>query len=73
MRFIIVVPAYNAEKFISRSIGSILNQNFINFEIIIVNDVQQTRLWILLILSKTKEFDVFPKKIVEFLWLEIPE
>ena len=34
----IIIPAYNAEKFIKKSIDSCLNQTFQNFEIIIVND-----------------------------------
>ena len=36
--FSIVVPAYNAEKCISRCINSILKQSYDKFEIIIVND-----------------------------------
>lgn len=34
----VVMPAYNAEKFLEESISSILNQTFNNFEFIIVND-----------------------------------
>lgn len=34
----IVVPVYNAEKFLSQAIESILNQSFNNFELICVND-----------------------------------
>lgn len=34
----IVIPAYNSEKYISGCIDSIIKQNEINFEIIIVND-----------------------------------
>lgn len=34
----VVMPAYNAEKFIEESIKSILNQSFNDFELIIVND-----------------------------------
>ena len=37
-RFSIIVPAYNAEKFIEKCIKSILNQTFENYEIIVVND-----------------------------------
>lgn len=34
----VIVPAYNAEKYIKKCIKSILNQTYSNFEIIIVND-----------------------------------
>ncbi|MCK4441656.1 MAG: glycosyltransferase family 2 protein, partial [Sulfurovaceae bacterium] len=36
--FSVVVPLYNKEKYIKRTLDSILNQTFSNFEIIIVND-----------------------------------
>lgn len=34
----IIVPIYNVEKYLPRCIGSILNQNFEEFELILVND-----------------------------------
>ena len=34
----VVIPVYNNEKIIKRTLSSILNQNMINFEIILVND-----------------------------------
>ena len=34
----VVMPAYNAEKYISEAINSILNQTYTNFEFIIIND-----------------------------------
>ncbi|MDB8558410.1 glycosyltransferase [Turicibacter sanguinis] len=34
----IIVPVYNSEKFISICIESILNQNFHNYEVILIND-----------------------------------
>lgn len=36
--FSIIVPVYNSEKFIKKCITSILNQNFFDYEIIIIND-----------------------------------
>ena len=37
------MPAYNAEKYIGESIKSILNQTFIDFEFIIINDGSRDR------------------------------
>lgn len=34
----IVLPVYNGEKYLSESIESIINQNYRNWELIIVND-----------------------------------
>lgn len=36
--FSIIMPAYNAEKFLSEAIDSILTQSFINFELFVIND-----------------------------------
>ena len=36
--FSVIIPAYNAEKFIDRSIKSVLDQNYADFELIIVDD-----------------------------------
>ena len=34
----VIIPLYNAEKFIARALDSLLIQNYTNFEIIIIND-----------------------------------
>lgn len=36
--FTVIIPAYNAEKFINRAIDSVLNQTYKEYEIIVVND-----------------------------------
>lgn len=38
MKFSIIIPVYNAEKFLKESIESILCQSYSNFEIVIVDD-----------------------------------
>jgi len=38
MKFTVVIPAYNAEKYIEKCILSVINQTYKNVEIIIVND-----------------------------------
>lgn len=34
----VIIPAYNVEKYISRTLNSILNQTYSNIEIIVIND-----------------------------------
>lgn len=38
VKFSIIVPVYNVEKYLNNCIESLLNQKFDNFEIILVND-----------------------------------
>lgn len=37
-KFIVVVPVYNAEKYIKKCIGSIMSQTYKNFELVVVDD-----------------------------------
>lgn len=41
--FSIIIPLYNCEKFIEACLLSVLNQNFGNYEIIIINDCSKDR------------------------------
>ena len=38
MKFSIIVPVYNVEKYIDKCLKSIENQSYFDFEVIIVND-----------------------------------
>lgn len=41
----VLMPAYNAEKYIAEAIESILNQTYKNFELIIIDDFSTDRTW----------------------------
>lgn len=51
----VIIPVYNAEKYLEESIMSILNQSFTDFELIIINDLSTDKS--LEIIKKLKEFD----------------
>ena len=38
MSISVIMPCYNSHKYLKRSIESVLNQNFSNFEIVLIND-----------------------------------
>ena len=39
----VILPTYNAEKFLKESIDSILNQTFNDFELLIIDDNSQDK------------------------------
>ena len=43
MRFSIIIPAYNAEKTVSETIESVLEQDYKDYEIIVINDNSQDK------------------------------
>ena len=38
MKFSIIMPVYNVEKYVEKAIRSVVNQTYKNFELIVVND-----------------------------------
>lgn len=38
MKFSIIIPVYNVEKYLPECVNSVLNQNFLDYEMILVND-----------------------------------
>ena len=38
LNFSVVIPLYNKEKYIERTLKSVLEQSYTNFEVIIIND-----------------------------------
>lgn len=57
----VIMPAFNAEKYIERSVTSILNQTWANVELIVVDDVSQDRTYDILrsIAAKDKRLRVY--------------
>lgn len=41
----VLIPAYNAERYLVESVESILNQSFQDFEIIILDDGSKDKTW----------------------------
>jgi glycosyltransferase involved in cell wall biosynthesis len=56
----VIIPVYNAEKFLRDSVNSILNQSYKNIEIIIVNDGSTDNSYNILI----SEFSILPNIII---------
>ena len=38
MKFSVIIPVYNAEKYIERAIDSIVKQDYKDYEMILIND-----------------------------------
>ena len=60
--FSVVIPAYNREKFIGRAIESIINQTFINWELIVVDDASIDKTFDIISHYKDPRIRVFRNK-----------
>ena len=52
--FSVIVPSYNSEKFIEKTINSLLNQDFTDYEIIVIDDGSNDNTYRILQQFKTK-------------------
>lgn len=55
----IITPTYNAEKYISKTIESVLNQTHVNWEMILVDDCSSDATWELLTSIKDSRIKIF--------------
>lgn len=64
MKFSIVIPVYNVEKYLEKCLDSVINQTYDNFEVIIVNDgsTDNSESIINKYLKKDKRFKLFNKE-----------
>ena len=62
MKFSVIVPVYNTEKYIKDCIDSILNQSYNNFELIIVNDGSYDKSKQIIETYKDKRIKLYNKK-----------
>lgn len=58
----VVMPAYNAEKYLSEAIESVLNQTFKDFEFIIIDDGSKDRTWEIIQDYAKKDGRIIPVK-----------
>jgi len=58
----VIMPAYNAEKFIGEAIDSILNQTFKDFEFIILDDCSTDKTWEIIQEYAKKDERIIPVK-----------
>ena len=62
IKFSIIVPVYNVEKYIYKCIESILNQTYDNFELIVVNDGTKDKSIDVVMQFKDKRIKILNKK-----------
>ena len=75
MKYSIIVPAYNVSQYIEECIESVLNQNYDNYEVIVVDDgaTDETPQIIDNLAQKSEKVRVIHQKMVDCLPHEIAE
>lgn len=68
-RVSVIIPTYNCERFLGRAIDSALQQNYKDYEIIVVDDGSTDHTRNLLSLYEKKTFNGFNKRTAAFLQL----
>lgn len=75
MKFSIIVPAYNVAQYIEECVESVLNQDYDNYEVIVVDDgaTDETPQIIDSLAQKSEKVKVIHQKMVDYLLHEIAE
>ena len=71
--FSIIIPLYNKQKFIENTIQSALNQTFLDFELIVVNDGSTDRSLELVKAFKDQRIKYIPFEMAEYPRQEISQ
>ena len=62
MKFPIIIPTYNRAEFISKTIGAVLNQTYVYFEIIVVGDGSRDNTEEIVLSAKDDRIRYYKKK-----------
>lgn len=71
----VILPIYNVEKYLKKSIDSVIGQSYKNLEIILVDDgaTDSSQSFVMNMLKKIIELKLFIKKTVAYLLQEMQE
>jgi glycosyltransferase involved in cell wall biosynthesis len=69
----IILPVYNGIKYLEESITSVLQQDYNNFEFLIVDDCSTDSSWEYLLSLKDERIKLFKNKLLGLLTLSAPK